>query len=142
MRPALTPCSSAFPWKGSISPSTCRGRCRLYRSKPNAAYHRLRQRRRTGAGIRVAGLRLRQARRRAPGHQHLGKLGERAPRPQGRAGAGPDHPGPHRSGRRREHELCDVTIRAPKDDTLEVQECHLLIYHALCEMLETAFFSN
>ena len=39
-------------------------------------------------------------------------------------------------------ELCDVTICAPKDDTLEIQECHLPIYHALCEMLETTFFSS
>jgi D-sedoheptulose 7-phosphate isomerase len=37
-------------------------------------------------------------------------------------------------------ELCDVTICAPGARTPEIQEHHLPIYHALCEMLEEAFF--
>lgn len=37
-------------------------------------------------------------------------------------------------------ELCDVTVRVPQDETLKVQELHLPIYHALCGMLEQAFF--
>ena len=37
--------------------------------------------------------------------------------------------------------LCDVTIRVPEDETLEIQERHLPVYHALCEMLENAFFA-
>ena len=37
-------------------------------------------------------------------------------------------------------ELCDVTIRAPRNATAAVQELHLPIYHALCISLETAFF--
>ncbi|MFB5663461.1 SIS domain-containing protein [Alteribacillus sp. HJP-4] len=38
-------------------------------------------------------------------------------------------------------ELCDVTIRVPWTDTLDVQERHLPIYHALCLQLEKEFFS-
>lgn len=37
--------------------------------------------------------------------------------------------------------LCDVTVCAPSDRTLEVQERHLAIYHALCIMLEQEFFA-
>lgn len=37
-------------------------------------------------------------------------------------------------------DLCDVTICAPSDRTLEIQERHLAIYHALCIMLELEFF--
>ena len=37
--------------------------------------------------------------------------------------------------------LCDVTICAPSTETLEIQERHLPIYHTLCLMLETYFFS-
>lgn len=36
--------------------------------------------------------------------------------------------------------LCDVCIRVPRNDTPEVQELHLPIYHALCELLEMKFF--
>ncbi len=36
--------------------------------------------------------------------------------------------------------LCDVTIRVPTRRTCHVQEGHLPIYHALCLMLEDAFF--
>jgi phosphoheptose isomerase len=37
-------------------------------------------------------------------------------------------------------EFCDVCIRVPLEDTAEIQESHLPIYHALCLMLEEAFF--
>jgi D-sedoheptulose 7-phosphate isomerase len=37
--------------------------------------------------------------------------------------------------------LCDVAICAPGQTTAEIQERHLPIYHALCMMLEEAFFS-
>lgn len=37
--------------------------------------------------------------------------------------------------------LCDVTICVPEDDTLQIQERHLPVYHALCELLENAFFA-
>lgn len=37
-------------------------------------------------------------------------------------------------------ELCDVTVRVPEEETLKIQERHLPIYHALCAMLEQAFF--
>ncbi len=36
--------------------------------------------------------------------------------------------------------LCDVAILAPYDRTLEVQERHLPIYHALCLVIEEEFF--
>ena len=37
--------------------------------------------------------------------------------------------------------ICEVTICAPGDSTPAIQENHLPIYHALCEMLETEFFA-
>jgi D-sedoheptulose 7-phosphate isomerase len=37
-------------------------------------------------------------------------------------------------------ELCDVTVCVPYSRTLEVQERHLAIYHALCIALEQEFF--
>jgi phosphoheptose isomerase len=39
-------------------------------------------------------------------------------------------------------ELSDVAIRAPARRTDRIQEWHVLCYHALCEMLETEFFSE
>ncbi|NBD26847.1 D-sedoheptulose-7-phosphate isomerase [Paenibacillus glycinis] len=36
--------------------------------------------------------------------------------------------------------LCDVTIRVPHDRTPDIQERHQPIYHALCMMVEEAFF--
>lgn len=39
-------------------------------------------------------------------------------------------------------DVCDVTIRAPYTATAEIQERHLPIYHALCLMLEEAFFGS
>lgn len=38
--------------------------------------------------------------------------------------------------------LCDVCICVPATQTLEVQELHLPVYHALCCMLEAAFFER
>jgi phosphoheptose isomerase len=37
-------------------------------------------------------------------------------------------------------DLCSVTICVPYERTLEIQERHLAIYHALCLMLEQEFF--
>ncbi|MCB2171057.1 MAG: SIS domain-containing protein [Deltaproteobacteria bacterium] len=37
-------------------------------------------------------------------------------------------------------ELCDITISAPRESTPDVQELHLPIYHAICELLEGHFF--
>ncbi|MBQ8208886.1 MAG: SIS domain-containing protein [Clostridia bacterium] len=39
-------------------------------------------------------------------------------------------------------ELCDVTIKAPENETFKIQEKHLPIYHALCAMAEATFFEN
>lgn len=36
--------------------------------------------------------------------------------------------------------VCDVTIRVPFDETVEIQERQFPIYHALCLMLEQEFF--
>ena len=38
--------------------------------------------------------------------------------------------------------LADVTVRSRPSSTPQVQELHLPIYHALCEMLEAFFFSS
>ncbi len=38
--------------------------------------------------------------------------------------------------------LADIALRAPARRTDRVQELHALCYHALCEMLETAFFAS
>lgn len=37
-------------------------------------------------------------------------------------------------------EICDSTIVVPADSTPEIQERHLPIYHALCEIVEAEFF--
>lgn len=39
-------------------------------------------------------------------------------------------------------ELCDTCICVPEKITFKVQELHLPIYHALCLMLESAFFER
>lgn len=36
--------------------------------------------------------------------------------------------------------LTDVCIRVPANDTPDIQELHLPVYHALCMMIEEAFF--
>ena len=36
--------------------------------------------------------------------------------------------------------LCDVTAACPGDNTAQVQECHLPVYHTLCAMVEAEFF--
>ena len=38
--------------------------------------------------------------------------------------------------------LCDHALRVPADETYRVQEYHLPVYHALCAMLEDAFFAE
>ncbi len=39
-------------------------------------------------------------------------------------------------------EICDATMCAPYRATAEVQEAHLALYHALCGLLEEAFFTK
>lgn len=39
-------------------------------------------------------------------------------------------------------EIADVTIATPGAETLEVQELHLPVYHALCVVLEERFFGE
>ena len=38
--------------------------------------------------------------------------------------------------------LCDCCIVVPKNNTADIQERHLPIYHALCAMLEANFFAE
>lgn len=39
-------------------------------------------------------------------------------------------------------EVCSVTVRVPARDTHAVQEYHLMVYHALCAMVEAEFFGG
>ena len=39
-------------------------------------------------------------------------------------------------------ELCDICLCVPAVETYRIQELHLPAYHALCAMLEAAFFSQ
>jgi D-sedoheptulose 7-phosphate isomerase len=38
--------------------------------------------------------------------------------------------------------LCDTTLRSPAKETYRVQEYHLMMYHALCAMVEAEFFDQ
>ena len=38
--------------------------------------------------------------------------------------------------------LCDICICAPSDSTPRIQECHLVIEHALCACIEEAMFGD
>jgi len=40
------------------------------------------------------------------------------------------------------HKLCDLCLCVPAEETYKVQEMHLPAYHALCAMLEAAFFTE
>jgi D-sedoheptulose 7-phosphate isomerase len=46
------------------------------------------------------------------------------------------------AGGGRLEELCDATIRVPREETHEVQELHLPVYHCLCLMVEEHFFGG
>lgn len=37
-------------------------------------------------------------------------------------------------------DLCDEILRVPSDDTPRIQECHILIGHLLCELVEDILF--
>ena len=36
---------------------------------------------------------------------------------------------------------CDYLINIPSDDTPRIQECHLMLGHAICELVENELFS-
>ncbi len=38
--------------------------------------------------------------------------------------------------------LCDICIRVPSTNTARIQECHILIGHMLCAVVEGAFFGD
>ena len=38
--------------------------------------------------------------------------------------------------------LADVCIQVPRQETYQIQELHLPVYHTLCLMLETRFFGG
>lgn len=37
---------------------------------------------------------------------------------------------------------CDIVLCAPADSTPRIQECHLVTYHLLCGLVESALFGN
>jgi len=39
-------------------------------------------------------------------------------------------------------ELADICICVPEDETFQVQELHLPVYHALCAMVEATLFQG
>jgi D-sedoheptulose 7-phosphate isomerase len=39
-------------------------------------------------------------------------------------------------------ELVDVLIAVPSEETPRIQECHILIGHALCDAVEQAIFAD
>ncbi len=39
-------------------------------------------------------------------------------------------------------ELCDITLKIPSDETPRIQECHILVAHILCELIEEAMFQK
>jgi len=39
-------------------------------------------------------------------------------------------------------DFCDIAIRIPSDDTPRIQECHILIIHILCGLIENGLFGN
>lgn len=39
-------------------------------------------------------------------------------------------------------EVCDIAVCVPADETYQVQEYHLPVYHALCAMLENELFGD
>lgn len=39
------------------------------------------------------------------------------------------------------NELCEIVVRAPGRDTAEIQERHVILYHALCRSVEKFFFA-
>jgi len=40
------------------------------------------------------------------------------------------------------YSLCDICLCVPASDTYRIQEFHIPIYHTLCAMLESAFFTS
>jgi D-sedoheptulose 7-phosphate isomerase len=40
------------------------------------------------------------------------------------------------------NELCDALVRVPWRQTTDIQERHMAVYHALCALLEEAFFCD
>ncbi len=39
------------------------------------------------------------------------------------------------------HKLCE-SLRIPSDDTARIQECHILVGHIVCELVEESFFNK
>lgn len=40
------------------------------------------------------------------------------------------------------HNVCDILLNVPESETPRVQELHVPLYHTLCTMIETVFFST
>src|SRR5699024_10733333 len=39
-------------------------------------------------------------------------------------------------------DFCDIILKVPSTDTPRIQECHMLIGHTICEIVEKELFSN
>lgn len=40
------------------------------------------------------------------------------------------------------HDICDINIVVPSDNTARIQESHILIGHIICQIIENEMFSN
>lgn len=38
-------------------------------------------------------------------------------------------------------DICEINIAAPSDDTPRIQECHILIGHIICQIVEDMYFN-
>ena len=36
--------------------------------------------------------------------------------------------------------FCDIVVKVPSKDTPRIQECHMLIGHSICEIVENELF--
>lgn len=37
---------------------------------------------------------------------------------------------------------CDITLQVPSENTPRIQECHIMIIHIICELIEKAFYKK
>ena len=80
--------------------------------------------------------------RRVLGHIHLWELPSVALAAVAAKAKGMKVLGMTGSGGGKLGDLSDVCIQAPSDETFEVQEFHVAVYHFLCAALEARFFEE
>ncbi len=39
-------------------------------------------------------------------------------------------------------DCCDLLINVPSNDTPRIQECHILVGHIICELVESTLFGD